>query len=52
MSFPTHGLKSRLLKFWFLLCLVTFIASGMTLGLVWPRTFTPLATLVDPRVST
>jgi|CXWL01.1.fsa_nt_gi sodium/bile acid cotransporter 7 len=52
MSFPTNGLKSRLLKFWFLLCLVTFIASGMTLGLVWPRTFTPLATLVDPRVST
>ena len=32
------GFQNWFFKYWFLICLITFIATGMTLGLTWSHT--------------
>jgi len=46
------GFQNWFFKYWFLICLITFIATGMTLGLTWSHMLSGMTSFVDPRVTT
>lgn len=52
MSFLPADIKNWFFKYWFLIALVTLIAVGMGLGLIWPHTLPALSAYIDPRVAT